>query len=424
VTSESPASRTSSIRTSSVVLFTSLLVAMSAMFFAGGYLFGHLDGRTGNGPLSRSRLVAAPPAPAQLSEEDQQRFKVLWEALGEIERSYYQRSSLDREQLAQGAVRGLVEAVGDPYTTYVTPRHREFSDAELHGSIDGIGVQVDLREGQLRVVAPLEGSPGEQAGLRPGDVITQVNGQDISRVGLDDAVAMIRGPRGTTVTLTVTREGEPAPLTFAIVRSEIKLELVRSRMLDEHQIGYVRVTSFSEPTASQLRQQLQSLLDAKPRAIVLDLRSNPGGYLSSAVEVTGQFLRDGVVLYQHGEADGEPKEIRTSGTAQVPDLPLAVLVDRGSASAAEVVAAALRDNQRAILVGEKTFGKGTVQELHNLSDNSQLRITIAQWLTPGGLPIQGEGLVPDIVVQSPDDRDAALDAAVQYLSTEGATARG
>jgi carboxyl-terminal processing protease len=157
---------------------------------------------------------------------------------------------------------------------------------------------------------------------------------------------------------------------------------------------------------------------------VLDLRSNPGGYLSSAVEVTGQFLRDGVVLYQHGEADGERKEIRTSGSAQVPDLPLAVLVDRGSASAAEVVAAALRDNHRAILVGEKTFGKGTVQELHDLSDNSQLRITVAQWLTPGGVPIQGEGLVPDIVVQSPDDRDAALDAAIQYLTTQGATARG
>jgi carboxyl-terminal processing protease len=406
------------------LLFTGLLVAMSAMSFAGGYLFGHLDGRTGDGPLSRSGLLLAPPAPAQLSKEDQQRFKVLWEALGEIERKYYQRSSLNREQLAQGAVRGLVEAVGDPYTTYVTPRHREFSDAELHGSFDGIGVQVDLLEGKLRVVAPLDGSPGDQAGLRPGDVITHVDGQDIARISLADLLAMIRGPRGTTVTLTVAREGAPEPLTFVIVRSEIKLESVRSRMLDEQPIGYVRVTTFAEPTGAQLRQQLRTLLDARPKALVLDLRSNPGGYLSSAVEVTSQFLRDGVVLYQQGGAEGERKATRTNGSAQAPDLPLAVLVDRGSASSAEVVAAALRDNHRAILVGEKTFGKGTVQELHNLSDNSQLRITIAEWLTPDGRPIQGEGLVPDVATQSAEGRDAALDAAVQYLTTQGVTARG
>jgi carboxyl-terminal processing protease len=318
----------------------------------------------------------------------------------------------------------LVEAVGDPYTTYVSPRHRELSDAELHGSFDGIGIQVDLREGKLRVVAPLDGSPGQRAGIWPGDVITHVDGQDVSHLSLADAVALIRGPRGTTVTLTVAREGEPAPLTFVIVRSEIKLESVRSRMLDDQQIGYVRVTTFAEPTGPQLREHLRTLLNAQPRAMVLDLRSNPGGYLSSAVEVTSQFLRDGVVLYQQGAAEAERQETRTNGSAQAADLPLAVLVDHGSASAAEVVAAALRDNRRAILVGEKTYGKGTVQELHNLSDNSQLRITVAQWLTPGGQPIQGEGLVPDIPVEAAEGRDATLDAAVQYLTTQGATARG
>ncbi len=415
----SPSSR------SAIALFAMALVVMSALFFAGGYLAGHADGRTGNGLLSRSGLVPPASTPGQLSAEDQEAFGTLWETWGEIQRSYYRRDSLDRQELVRGAAKGMVDALGDPYSAFLTPQRREISDAELHGSFDGIGVQVDLRDGKLTVVAPIEGSPGALAGLQPSDVITHVDSRDISRLTLSDAVARIRGPRGTDVTLRVLRPGQPEPLTFVVSRGEVKLESVRSRLLEESGIAYVRISTFAEPTASQVRQQLRGLLQSHPSGLVLDLRANPGGYLSSAVEVSSQFLRDAVVLYQQrGGPDGEPKEYRTSGTPQASDLPLVVLVDRGSASAAEIVAAALRENQRATLVGERTFGKGTVQELRNLSDQSQLRMTVAQWLTPSGRPIQGEGIQPDLEVRAQEGRDAPLDAAIGVLRSNQAVARG
>jgi carboxyl-terminal processing protease len=201
------------------------------------------------------------------------------------------------------------------------------------------------------------------------------------------------------------------------VRGPIKVESVQSRVLPgDGRLAYLRISIFSEPTAQQLRDGLASVVAQGSRGVVLDLRGNPGGYLASAVDVTSAFLRDGVVLYQErGQNDGSRRPYRTTGSAQAPDLPLAVLVDHNSASAAEIVAAALRDNQRAVLIGEKTFGKGTVQELHKLSDDSQLRVTVAQWLTPSGQAIQGQGLLPDQSVAAEDGRDAPLDAAVQYL---------
>ncbi len=413
----------SSRRPLSVALYTAAALVLCGMFFLGGYFFGYGEGRTGGGPLAQLGVVPPPSTPEQLTGEDQQLFRTFWEVWGELQRSYYRRDAVDHQALVHGATKGLVDAVGDPYTTYLTPQRREASDAELRGSFDGIGAQLDLRDGKLTVVAPIEGSPSAQAGLRAGDVIVQVDGQDVTHVPLSEAVAKIRGPRGSTVTLTVARTGQPEPLTIALVRDEIKLASVGSRML-EGQIGYLRVSTFAEPTAGQLRDQLRGLLASRPRGLVLDLRGNPGGYLTSAVDVSSLFLRDGVVLYQQGAAKDDRKVYRATGGAPAADVPLAVLVDRGSASAAEIVAAALRENDRATLIGEPTFGKGTVQEVKNLGDDSQLRVTVAQWLTPGGHPIQGQGLQPDVVVTSQDGRDAPLDAAVQYLSTHGAIARG
>jgi len=309
----------------------------------------------------------------------------------------------------------MVAAVGDPYTTLTSAQQSELTAAQLRGSFEGVGLELDRGDGQLRVISPLAGSPSERAQIRSGDVIVAVDGVDIAQLSLDDVSGRIRGPRGTSVSLGLVRDGNP--LTVVVVRDTIKVESVRSRLLPgDTPLAYVRINIFSELTSQQLREQLAPLLTQGSKAVVLDLRGNPGGYLTAAVDVTSDFLKDGVVLYQdRGGTDAARQAYHTSGSPQAADLPVAVLVDRGSASAAEIVAAALRDNQRAVLIGEKTFGKGTVQEVHKLSDDSQLRVTVAQWLTPTGHAIQGEGLLPDVEVPAAEGRDAPLDAAVQYL---------
>jgi carboxyl-terminal processing protease len=364
----------------------------------------------------------APPALSGLSADDQQAFKVVSETLAQIERDYYRRDELDHQKLAEGAARGLVEAVGDPYTRLLDASHAEQAQAELRGRFDGIGVELDARDNHVRVIAPLRGSPADQAGVRAGDVIVAIDDADATRISLADAVRRTRGQAGTVVQLTLRRDGLAEPLVVSITRAEIRLPSVEGWLLESPAplsapLGYVRISIFGEPTAQQVHEQLSSLLGAGARGIVLDVRGNPGGYLTSAVDVTSAFLRDGVVLYQQRGPDAaERKPYRTNGSAQAPDVPLVVLMDGGSASAAEIVAAALRDNQRAVLVGQQTFGKGTVQEQHTLSDDSQLRVTVAQWLTPNGRAIQGQGLLPDVEVAPVDGRDALLDAAVDQLT--------
>ena len=384
-----------------------LIVLLAVGCLVGGYGLG-----------VRSATNAAPSI-SGLSAADQQAFRVVWETLAQIERDYYRHNELDPQKLADGAARGLVEAVGDPYTRLLDPARAERAQNELRGRFEGIGAQLDTRDGQVRLVAPLRGSPAEQAGLRAGDVIAAIDDVDAAHVSLGEAVRKLRGQAGTSVQLSVRRDGSADPLVLTITRAEVRVASVEGRLLDggSAPLGYVRISMFAEPTAQQLRDQLSALLAEGARGVVLDIRANPGGYLSSAVDVTSAFVRDGVVLYQQRGPDASArKTYRANGSAQAPDVPLVVLVDGGSASAAEIVAAALRDNQRAVLVGQKTFGKGTVQEQHTLSDASQLRVTVAQWLTPSGQAIQGQGLVPDVDVAPVDGRDAILEAGVDVLS--------
>ena len=370
----------------------------------------------------RDSLGVHQPSQPTMSAADQRAFGVVWETLGELERDYYQRDKLDPDKLAAGAARGMVQAVGDPYTTLSGAEQSDLVAAQLRGSFDGIGVELDRRDDQLTVVAPLAGSPAERAGVRAQDVIMAVDGQSVSTLGAEAVSARIRGQSGTTVALSLVRDG--APLDVSVVRASIRIESVKSRLLStEPLLAYLRISTFSEPTAQQLRDQLSGLLAHGARGVVLDLRGNPGGYLTSAVDVASAFYKDGVVLYSQrgtGSSDAAParRAYRTSGAPLAPDLPLAVLVDGGSASAAEIVAGALRDNQRGVLIGQTTFGKGTVQEMRTLSDDSRLRLTVAQWLTPSGHALQGAGLVPDVEVAPVDGSDTPLDAATQYLLGE------
>lgn len=396
------------------------------MAFVSGYLFGRSE--PANGPLAFLDVLQPPTARATqegvLTSDEQQRFKVFWETWQIVERDFYDKTQVDHQKLIYGAIKGMVDAVGDPYTVYQTPSQRELSDTDLRGSFDGIGIQVDMKDNRLTVVAPIEGSPAEAAGFRPGDVVVEVDGKSLAGKTLNDTVGLIRGQRGTPVTLTVLRQGTNDPIQITVVRAEIKLKSVRARMLDD-QVGYVRISSFSASTGSEMANAVKTLIDQQARGIVVDLRNNPGGYLSTSVEASAQFVDPGTVVLYQQSGNGDRKTYRTEGGGTATQLPLAVLVNKGSASASEIMAGALRDNGRAFLVGEKTFGKGTVQNVHELSDKSGLRVTTAQWLTPAEMPIQGVGILPDQVVELPPTAtisseatradDAQLDAAVRHL---------
>jgi carboxyl-terminal processing protease len=408
---------------------TAVFVLFVLAFVLGtGYTLGLAAGRgdTSAQPLGLATILqrVVPPAavaagprggtPSSVSPEFQEQFQTFWEAWSLVDRDYYDHSALDSKKLTRGAIKGMLEAIGDPHTLYLDPEMSEVSDAELRGGFEGIGIHVDLVDGRLRIVAPIEGSPSDKAGLRAGDYIVQADGQDLAGLSLLQAVNLIRGPRGSTVRLMIQRDGWADARAFDVTRSDIKLESVRTRMLDGN-VAYVRISSFASTTARDLRGPLDRLLEGRPKGLILDLRANPGGYLQAALDVASEFVPDGVLLSEE-YGDGRREVFRAKAGGRATTLPLVVLVDHGSASAAEIVAGAIRDHGRGVLIGEQTFGKGTVQHVHALADHSTLRITIARWLTPNEQPLNGVGLAPDVPVTAGSGAaDPVLDRAVQYL---------
>jgi carboxyl-terminal processing protease len=277
-----------------------------------------------------------------------------------------------------------------------------------------------LPNGRLIIVEPLPGRPAAQAGIQRGDLVIQVDDTPIQNMTLMEAVGLIRGPAGSTVRLTILRQGVKEPFEVAIVRERIELEVVESRMLDDD-IAYVKLTEFNAKATKELKEALRELMREEPKGLIFDLRSNPGGYLQTSVEVTSQFLDEGLVITERGKG-GIESEYSVEGGGLATEVPLVVLVNVGSASASEIVAGAIQDAGRGILVGERTFGKGSVQLPHTLSDGSELRVTIARWFTPKGREIQGIGIIPDIEVEMTMEdleagRDPQLERAVEYLLT-------
>jgi len=332
------------------------------------------------------------------------------EAWGFILEDYVESDDLDPETLAQGAIRGMLEAIGDPYTAHIDATLYRLDKSAFHGSFEGIGAVVTMEEEGLTIVAPIAGSPAERAGLRSGDRILEVDGEPTQGMSLVEAVLKIRGREGTTVTLAVLHEGEEMPLSMEIVRAEIKTESVSWEPLGDG-IARVRVTYFSGRTNEELISALRELRGEGARAIVFDLRDNPGGYLEAAVDVASQFLSDGVVMYSvDSEGKRQTYEVRGGGVAT--DLPLVVLVSSHSASASEIVAGALQDHTRGPIIGERTAGKGSINHYRELSDGSALYITVGRWLTPLGRQIEGEGLVPDFEVAG---AEAQLQRGIDYL---------
>ncbi len=353
-------------------------------------------------------------------EEMQVLFEPYWEAW-DILHEYYVEQPLDDAALMQGSISGLVDSLGDPHSSYMDPIEFEQANATLEG-YEGIGAWVDTDTEYLTILAPIPGSPAEEVGLQPGDEVIAIDGEDMTGIDGNLVIQRILGPAGTMVHLTIYRKGETELLEFDIERAHIVIPTVEGEKLEDG-IVYIQLFSFAETTADDLRAMLAELIDEDTRGLILDLRNNAGGYLFSAIDVTSEFIDEGVVVTERfGDGTEESYKARQGGLAT--DIPLIVLVNAGSASASEIVAGAIQDYERGILVGETTFGKGSVQQWIALSsDQGAVRVTIAQWYTPNDRLIHGQGLIPDVEVTLTledweADNDTQLEAAIELLFEE------
>ena len=327
--------------------------------------------------------------------ESYEELKTFSEVLTQVQKSYVDETKV--KDLVQGAIRGMLSTL-DPHSAYMTPEMYKEMQVETKGEFGGVGIQIGVKENRLAVIAPIEGTPAYRAGVKAGDFITKVNDETTKDLTLMDAVQKMRGPKGSKVNLTIQREGTPEPLQFTLVRDTIKIESVKSKVLDT--IGYVRLTQFQESTGRDLSKVLKQFKEQNLQSTILDLRNNPGGLLTAAVEVSEQFLPGGkLVVYTKGR-ESKKDEWIAKGKDQMDDSPMIVLVNEGSASASEIVAGALQDYGRAVIVGTTSFGKGSVQTILPLGDGSGLRLTTAKYYTPKGRSIQSTGITPDIVVKA------------------------
>jgi carboxyl-terminal processing protease len=369
-------------------------------------------------------LGQSPWAPVQIfyrgtmPVEAEETFAPFWEVWGLVQARYFEQP-LDDEQLMQGAINGMLAALGDPNTRYLSPEAEARAREGMAGEFEGIGAEITFENGDLTIVSPIEGSPAEAAGLLPGDILRAADGVELSSLDIMEAARLVRGPAGTIVTLTVERKGET--FLVEVVRGVIRVPSVRGELLEEN-IAYVRLTQFGYETDADLQALLETLLPQNPRGLILDLRRNPGGGLDTVVGVADQFLDEGVILVERF-GDGRERVFSSTDQGLAQQIPLVVLIDAGSASASEVLAGAVRARGRGVLIGQTTFGKGTIQTWHPLSNGGGVRITVARWLTPDETWVNEGGLAPDYFIPLPEEQnadavDAQLQAAIAYLLGE------
>ncbi len=417
VPAANPPPRRRTLRPLQLALAVVVILAGSALFLS-GYSLG-------------ARNATTPGTPA----DERALFAPFWDVYQSIT-STYAGGAVDRQKLVEGAIDGMIKALGDPYSSYMTPEELRNQRESIGGQFEGIGAEVSTRTAagadcatigagcRMTVVAPIVGSPAEKAGLLAGDVISAVDGTTVDGQTLDDAIKRVRGPKGSTVTLTISRGGG-APFDVRIVRDVIVQRQIETRDLAGGSVAYIRITAFSDNSAADFTTALADATKRGVKKVILDLRDNPGGYVKAARAIASQFIAEGPLFWEEDAAGRqEPTNAEPGGVATDRSIEVAVLVNKGSASASEIVAGALQDTGRATLVGVTTYGKGTIQEWVDLPEESGgFRLTIAKWLTPTKRWIHGKGLTPDVVV-APDapagsSGDAYIEAALSLL---GATA--
>lgn len=376
--------------------------------------------------LPSSRILN-PKAPDKYSNVD---FSQFWTVWGRLEDEYFDPSKLDAKKMVDGAIAGMVSGLGDPYTMYLTKDEQKRTSDDLNGSFEGVGIQLGYKNQTLAVIAPLKGLPADRAGILPGDYILHIKdadkniNKDTSGISLPDAVSLIRGPHGSQVTLTFLREGGQ-PFEKTLARETIVVPSVELTVIShgDKKIAHIKLSQFGGRTLEEWKEAVDKIVaDKDIKGVILDVRSNPGGYLNDAVAIASEFIPDGIVVKQEGKDESIP--YYSTGKGRLTKYPVNVLMNKGSASAAEIVSGALRDRRKAKLVGENSFGKGTVQDAQELPWGAGLHVTIAKWVLPGGDWIHGTGLKPDVEVKiAPEDilklreekKDPQLDKAAEVL---------
>ncbi|AHY46058.1 prc: C-terminal processing peptidase [Rubrobacter radiotolerans] len=374
--------------------FGSVFAGLVAVFVlgavgAGGYWLGYSQG------------------PASLDGRDEESLRVYAEALDVVRENYVDQDSIDPDRQTYAAIEGMLDSLGDEgHTRFLTPEEQDASQEQLSGRYVGVGIQIEEREGEVVVSAPVEGSPAESAGIESGDVIVEVDGEDVRDLDATGVSERVRGPEGSEVSITVLRDSKR--LTFDLERLEIDSPVVYRALVPGTDVSHIRYTAFNGGSADALREAVRESLAENSSGLVLDLRGNPGGRVDQAMEVAGMFLNRGEVVYVRREAGGEREPVESRERGEFPEVPLVVLVDGESASSSEIVAGALRDNGRATVVGETTFGTGTVLSEYGLEDGSAILLGVAEWLTPEGDFIRQSGIEPDVKVPLEED-DERLD---------------
>lgn len=398
-------------------------VVLSLVVLAATFSFGYLVGFKGyQGSLAQfPKVTISREIPEDKKDLD---FSLFWRVWDSLNSSYFDKSKVIPANMVYGAIEGMVQALGDPYTVFLPPDKNKVVQEDLQGSFDGIGIQIGFKGNQLAVIAPLPDSPAEKAGIEAGDFIVGIKdtqkGIERGTVGINitDAVQAIRGPKGTVVTLTLLREGVDEPIVVEVMRESIDVSSVSLTYVGEGEsLAHIKLLKFGGETQGEWESVVAEILTkSEVKGIILDLRNNPGGYLQGAVDIASEFMKSGRVVVVEERGD-EKSEYKVDRLGRFLNTPLVVLVNPGSASASEILAGALRDDKKIQLVGETTFGKGTIQEPQQVDGGAGLHITVARWLTPSGVWVDGEGLTPDFELEdnSETPEDEQLQKAIELL---------
>lgn len=381
------------------------------------FVFGTYVGYEQSPSIDKILSVAGKKESPALSDQKID-FEPFWKAWRVIEEKYVTSDGLDRQKMIWGSIAGMAGSLDDPYTVFFPPAEKEIFDSEIRGDFEGVGMEIGIRKGVLTVIAPLKGTPSYKAGVKAGDKIIKIGDKISSDLTLDEAVRLIRGPKGTEVVLTILRGNEDKTREIKIVRDVIQIPLIETESRDNG-IFIIRLFSFSEKSPSAFRQALRQMVESGADKMIIDFRNNPGGFLEAAVDIASWFLPPGKVVVKEDFGKGQETIHRSRGYNVFNNVPVVILVNGGSASASEIVAGALQDYGVATLVGAKTFGKGSVQEMVPITAETALKVTIARWLTPLGRSISENGLAPDVAVEAGDENESAvdpqLDKAVEIL---------
>lgn len=384
---------------------TIILIALFVLVGGIGYRFGQNDYRlhvTQKAPY----MTITHKDPSVLTNVD---FGLFWDVWNKLQRLYLDKTLIDPQKMVYGAISGMVSSVGDPYTVFLTPDQNKDTKEELGGSFEGIGAQLGFKDKQIIVIAPLKGTPAERQGIRPGDAILKIDGKDTIGMTLPEAVSKIRGPKGTKVTLTILHEKVEKPIDISLSRDTILVKSVEweKKVVNGKEVALIKLSRFGDTTNTEWDTVVSEIKTNKISNIVLDVRNNPGGYLNSAIHIGSEFFKDGSIVVQES-GTGEKQQYPATGKGKFLTEKVVVLINKGSASASEIVAGVIQDRKRGVLIGETSFGKGTVQEALDLDENAGLHITTAKWLLPSGAWIHQKGLIPDTKVEM-DDKDPVKD---------------